>query len=387
MARGRSRKHAHVRTDTILMKQVLLLVLIIAGNQSFGQTSERLWETGKLTWDDFQGEPFFSSSNASELNYQLSYSTTKKKVNDTTLLVFQTKNSIKPNLSWVKAAYKTEALLRYNQVLFNILELHRRRLQKTLHRIENIYMAEEKFRTLYEACNYEIRRFQEETNLGTDIAALESWENRMEKELEATPYELIPAITDRRFGYGFNVGFGSGTFTRTLADHFTPTFNVVYGFDIAFKNTILFLNATLAGNKVTSTFTEDELIWPADIKTRVAILDISLGQTILDNAKHKLTPFMGFGILEFSAASGGEDFEDHRIVDYGLIYGVNYNFKFRKAIRLTPPPFFGNFREKAEHNIRARIYATSGNFNELKGMSINLTLGYALFGKLITIEG
>lgn len=364
----------------------LLLFLIITFHHSFSQTTERHWEEGELTWNDFQGEAFLSSPHTSELNTQFGYSTAKKKLNDTTLYTFETRNYITPEISWVKEEYKSEELLRYNQVLFNIMELHRRRLQRTLHRIDNLYMAEEKYRTIFSAANYEVKRFQNDTDFGTDLSALEYWDNRIRKELNATPYEVVPELKDRKFGYGINAGFGSGIFTSNLGEHFTPTFNFIFGFEFAYKNTLLFLNGTLAGNRVKREFIENELAWSEDFKTHVAIIDVSLGQMILDNAKHKLTPFAGFGILEFTAANSAEEFDIYRMVNYGLIYGVNYDFKFRKTVRLTPPPAFGTFREKFESSIRVKLYVTSGRFEDMKGASINLAAGYALFGRVIDIE-
>jgi len=329
-----------------------------------------------------------SSPNASELNYQLSYSTTKTKLpGNTTVFAFSTRNYMNPNISWVKDSHRSEKLLRYNQALFDILELNRRRLQSTLHRIDNLYAAEETFRIQYEACMYEVKRFREETASGTDRSALDYWERRLDRELEATPLGLVPEIADKMFGYGLNAGFGSGLLTGTIADHFTPTFNFVFGFDLAFRRTILYLNGTLAGNRVKKNYLQDGLLWPANLKTNVAVIDVSIGQTVVDNSKHKLTPFAGLGILEFTAANReGEQFQDHRIVNYGLIYGLNYDFTFKNSIRLTPSPFGGSMRERVEQNIRVRLYATSGKFENMKGNSINLTVGYALFGRMIAIK-
>ncbi|MEP0365448.1 MAG: hypothetical protein ABJN36_08205 [Cyclobacteriaceae bacterium] len=369
------------------MKTTFLVFSLFLTLQCLGQSNERLWEEGPLNWDDFSGEPFTSSPNASELNYQLSYSTTKKRIGDTTLHAFETKNYINPNISWVKGSNKSGQLLRYNQVIFNILELHRRKLQSQLHRIDNMYLAEEKFRTQYQNCNYEIKQFQSDTKLGTDESSLDYWDKRIAEELKDNPFELIPDITDKNFGYGLNAGFGTGILTGTISDFFTPTFNFMFGFDIAYKNTILFLNGTLAGDRVKRDYTEDGRLWPKDLKTNVAVIDVSIGQTLIDNSNHKLTPFAGLGILEFTAATKeGEAFEDHRIVNYGLIYGLNYDFKFRHGIRLTPSPYGATFRERAEQNIRVRLYLTSAEYENMKGTSINLTVGYALFGRIIGIN-
>jgi hypothetical protein len=340
------------------MKKILCLFLSLLCFEAIGQSVERLWEEGELSWDDFKGEPFEESPNSSELNYNLSYITTKKKVGDTTLFMFETRNYMNPGISWVKESDKSEQLLKYNQVLFDILEVHRRKLQSTLHRLDNIYRAEDKFRTEFEYCNQELRRFRKETKQGADLAVLDYWEKRISTELGDNPFELIPEYDEGWFGYGMNAGFGAGLLTESIGEHFTPTFDFTYGFDFAIKNTVLNLNAVLAGNRVKLDYREDDRLWPKDLKTNVAIIDLSIGQTIFNNAKHKITPFAGFGIMEFSVAEKeGEEYQDQRIVNYGVIYGLYYDLKFKKSIRITPSPFGGRYREAVDQSIRVKLFA------------------------------
>ncbi|MEL7148458.1 MAG: hypothetical protein AAFO69_18940, partial [Bacteroidota bacterium] len=263
----------------------------------------------------------------------------------------------------------------------------RRNLQRELHRIPSLDMAEEKFRTQYANCRYDVRKFQEDTNRGANLDALHDWDKKITQALEDHPLEVIPEILNRNFGYGINIGMGSGIFTKTISDFFTPTFNFIFGFDIAYKNTVLFVNGTLAANRVRSAYFQDGRMWPKDLKTNVAVIDLSVGKALLDNAKHKITPFIGFGILEFSAAIGeGEAFENHRMVDTGLIYGLNYDFKIKKVIRLTPSLFGNNSGEKIAQNIRLRLYVIPAEFDNMTGTSINLTVGYGVFGRKVRIR-
>ena len=311
----------------------------------------------------------------------------KKRVNDTTLRIFRTENYINQNLLWVKDSDKSDQLLKYNQVLFNILEIHRRRLQNELHRVNSVNMARETLRTHNQNSNYEIKQFQNDTKLGTDQSALEFWDQLTSRELHEYPFELVPQIVDRNFGYGLNTGFGRGVLTGSISDYFTPKINFMYGFDVAYKNTNLFLNGTLSRYRVKRDYTEDGMLWPENLKTNVAILDVSIGQTLIDNPNHKITPFVGFGLLEITASRGkGELYEDHRITNYGLIYGLNYDYKFRKGIRLTPSHYGITFRERVEQNIRVKLYVTPAVFENMRGASINLTIGYSLFGRAIRVH-
>ncbi len=368
------------------MRIAAVFFLSFVINNAFGQINERLWEAGKLTWKDFEGEAFLSSRSSSELHYQLGYSTVRKKIKDTVIYRFQTRNYINTRISWIKPSDKTEEMLRYNQVLFDIIELSRRDLQREINRIDNIYLAEEKLRAITEICSYEVKKFQEATLLGSDHETVTYWQKLIEKQLSDKPLESMPKIVDRKFGYGMNIGMGSGRFTKTLSDHFSNSFNFIFGFDLAYNKAILFLNGTLAGNRVRTEFMDNGIVWQKNMKTNVAIIDVSLGQTLLDNSRHKLTPFFGLGILEFSVPSSVQNYEAYRIVDHQMIYGINYDLKWRKTIRLTPAPYFGNFKERAEQNIRLRIYTTSGKFSQFQGSSVNLTIGYSIFGRKIGIQ-
>jgi hypothetical protein len=134
-------------------------------------------------------------------------------------------------------------------------------------------------------------------------------------------------------------------------------------------------------------YREDDRLWSKDLKTNVAIIDLSIGQTIFNNSKHKITPFAGFGIMEFSVAEKeGEEYQDQRIVNYGVIYGLYYDLKFKKSIRITPSPFGGRSRDVIDQSIRVKLFATPGEFENMRGQSVNLIVAYAFFGRFIKIR-
>ena len=137
----------------------------------------------------------------------------------------------------------------------------------------------------------------------------------------------------------------------------------------------------MALNNVSSGFKDNGRTWPEDLKTNVAIINVSLGQNIKNNGKHRITPFVGLGILGFTASTDIDQFEDYRLVDYGVIYGINYDFNFRKTTKLIP--FFGGIRKNKEQSIRTRLYILSSQFEKFKGTSINLMIRYSFFSHVI----
>jgi hypothetical protein len=361
-----------------------LIILLLIQTKIYTQSIQRDWEQGKLDWNDFQGNPLRSSDKSSEFVYQISFITKKIKLQDTVLLTFVTKNEMNPKYSWVKVEDQSLRLLRYNQALFDILELNRRSLQSGLLSLGSLNEANSLLQRVIANSRDDFNRIQTDTEFGKNEEAISFWEEELKTRLADFPLIRIPEFEESNFGYGLQVGLGSGTFTNSLSDHFNPTFNFLFGFDIALKNTVLYLNGTLGFNKIRKEFEEGGRVWPKDLKTGVAVIDLSLGQSIINNGKHKLTPFVGLGILEFTAIKDEDQFQDFRLVDYGIIYGVNYDFKFRKNIKLVPG--FAGVREKIEQNIRFRLYVLPSQFDTFKGTSVNLSFSYSFFGRLIKIK-
>ncbi len=368
------------------MKRLLLLLWVLPGLTCWGQSTERHWEAGPLTWEDFGGEPFRASAYASELDYEISYEVSRKRFRDTTVVVLSTKNYMLPQFSWVKPAQQSDQLLRYNQVIFDIVEQHRRNLQRDLHRIDHARQAEGRLRAHHEDCQREIELFQRETQSGADPLALADWERQTAQALAAHPFERFPEIEDRNFGCAFSVGLGAGAFTSDLSDHLTPTFNYLYGLDLSYKNTVLFLDVTLARNRVRRAFVQDNLLWPEDLPTLVAVADLRIGQVLVNSRKHKLTPFAGLSILELSANDRtGDTFADHLVLRYGVTYGLQYDFKVWKMLHLIPA-FGVRINERAEHLLRVRMYAVPARFDQMRGTFVNLSVGYTLSGRLVRVR-
>ncbi len=341
----------------------------------------RQWEDGPLTWNDFQGEPLSMGSLTSELSYQLSYVNTRSQVRDTTVMGFKTRNSINRKSSWVGQNYRTGDVLRYNQILFDILELHRRFLQYELNRIENVVVAEEKLRTQYDLCNVAITQFRQESEMGLNVAALDYWEKLIKGRLEANPLEILPDVEMRDFGFNMHGGMGAGVLTSSLHDDFSNPILFGYGFDLMYKKSVFALNAVLGSNKTNHEVIGKDFTWPGDLSTTIAMLDLSAGYTIYEKGSHRLVPNAGLGIFEFSVAGNDEQYKKQTEVKFGLSYGLTYDFKFKHMLNLIPSPFLSRSKEFSDHAIRVRLDVRPGSLNTSSGTSVSFTVGYALLGR------
>ncbi len=347
------------------------------------QEYQKNWSDGELTWQDFLEKE--TNQGISELKYFLGYNTGKQRYGDTVVLRNTAKCYMDKNLSWINPTYKTEQYLKYNQVIFDIVELHRRRLQYELDRVNSLVEIEGKFNHIYTSCNNEIDKFNQESHSGQDLNTINFWEQKTSGELEFSSDNKIPEFENRNFGYALHAGFGSGFFTGSLGEYFAPTFNFIFGFDIAYKKTIFYLNATLAGDKVKKDYVSEKS-WNDGQHANVAIIDVSCGYALMDNERFKISPFAGLGITEFTGENKDDKENGFRIVDYNIIFGINTDYKIRTRLKLVPNPFFG-VKEKVETSIRARLYVTRANYYEdLQGYSINLTIGLCGFGNMINLK-
>ena len=369
----------------IIMKTKLLTGLIILFTifNLSGQDNRKYWDEGKLTWDDFN-EKDYSIEKVSELKYFIGYNTGKEKLKDTTLIRLKTFCYIDKNLSWVNKKYKNAQTLQYNQVIFDIAELYKRKLQYELDRINSVNEAEIRFNKVFSDFNNTVNQFQEETDWGRNTEKIDKWNSFIKQELLDYKKTSIPPFIKRDFGYGAHLGLGSSIFSGSLGEHFGQSFNLIFGFDLAYKKSLLYISGTLGGNKVNKDYFSDKN-WHQGQHTNLAIIDLSYAYAIVDNSKLKLAPFAGLGITELTRKNN-ENENDLRIVDSNVIFGLNTDFKIGKRINLLPSSFTG-LKEIVETSIRVRLYVAKANFfDDLNGYSINLSIGLSGFGNLIKLK-
>ena len=216
----------------------LLLTVFFVTPQLSGQYQERDWEKGSLMWNDFKGVPLNNVEIDSKINYQLVFTTITKKFGDTLIHFFNTKNFMVPEISWVKKDSKSNLLLKYNQVIFDIVELQRREMISELHRIQNFYQAETVFLIRNELTKQKIDQFQTESEKGTKQDVVNRWSEDVLYELDKNPYELLPEISDAKLGFGFYFGFGTRTFNGRYKNFFTTAYGFNFGMELFIKKCI-----------------------------------------------------------------------------------------------------------------------------------------------------
>jgi len=253
-----SMKKENVQNATVIMKRTFIIILIglVPISGIIAQNYKKEWADGKLTWEDFTERK--GGLNASELKYFLGYSSEKQVFKDTVVWRYVAFAYMDKSLSWVNPEYKTEENLRYNQLIFDIVEVHRRMLQMELDRVNSVFEIERRFQNIYSSCSDDIERFKSELDDEDNLNTIIFWEQQISTQLDRYKEIPIPKFENRSFGYAFHAGLGSGGFTGSIGKHFNPTVNFIFGFDVAYKKSIFYLNATLGGGKVKKDYIFDE---------------------------------------------------------------------------------------------------------------------------------
>ena len=348
------------------------------------QDQRKDWTDGKLTWDDFSERiSLFDRQQVSELRYFLGYNTERQRFGDTVVLRHIAYAYVDRHLSWIIPVHKTEQNLRYNQVIFDIVEIHRRRLQIELDRVKSAFEIGGKFQNILHSLTRETELFQKESEYGNNLNAIVFWEQRVASELYRFRETPIPEFENRNFGLGFYLGLGTNSFTGSLGTHFSSTFNCNFGYDIAYQKHTFHIGVAFGGGTVRKDYTS-KYNWQKGQGVVTATAIFSYGYAFVDNNKLKITPFVGIGVTEFSRWSQSGILD--RLMSENVVLGVNADHKLRTWIKITPDPLWG-LRQKGEISIRARLFIARTDFApNLNGYSINLSLSFGGFGNFIRLK-
>jgi hypothetical protein len=357
---------------------IFLISFLFALSPNFAQEEIKTWKDGPLTWEDFQEKN--SVENIYVFSYQFEYDTLKEKINDTVVNRFSTKAYMVKNESFIHPDFKTESKLRHLQVIFNILEIHRRKLQYRLDNLKNYVDLSSAYNETRFDCEKEIKAFTQLSNKGERLDVIQKWEIETTEKLKTLPEYKLPVIENKGFGYGLHGGFGTSTFSGGLEEYFNPSFNIGFGFEVGYNRHLLFINGILGFTRIKQDYM-GEGKWLEGNRANLAVIDLSYGYSVYENSTLKITPFAGLGITEFTTEHENEVQEDYRFVDYNLAYGLQTDFKIRRKLNLIPNPAL-NVKEYVESSIKVRLFMTQAKFNEdISGNTINLGIEYSVFGR------
>ena len=173
------------------MKHIILVFLLISIAVQAQTTPSKdviLWNKDKqLVWEDFKSEPIDGIGIIGEAYCMIIGKYDKPNINANT--IFNIEAIFDRNKSWILKEHKTEQTLMFFQVMFNLYELHARKLRSDL--VENEkdsnpkFAFQQKYDQTLANLSAEFNEFRRETKLGTDLKNTLGWKLKVDKQLLA----------------------------------------------------------------------------------------------------------------------------------------------------------------------------------------------------------
>ncbi|MCD4695712.1 MAG: hypothetical protein K8S16_05665 [Bacteroidales bacterium] len=370
--------------NRFLLATLLFLFAVIISYSQEPETNRKTWQDGKLTWDDFRGKPYYNLSQESGFEYIFGYINEKHKQNDTIILRLKAYAWFLMDESWVLPSAKSDIHLQYNQVIFNMVEVQRRKFQNAMINAKSNIEADELFHIYLKKLNQGIEDFEYESSAGNKYYIIQRKQEEIKRELSSLKEKLTPDFKRGNFGYGFFAGFGWSFFSGTLGEHFRSAPNFSFGFDFAYKKAFFFLDGSLGGSKVIKDY-EDKNYWEKGVRSGLAIINLGLGYSVHDGHRLKIVPYAAYSVFELSNNQAPEEERSDFVLvdDLNLSFGINLDYKLRQKFRLLPG-FGMDTRDYTETNVRFRVSVVPVNiYPDLKGYSINFMIGMDVFGNQI----
>ncbi|MGB1042719.1 MAG: hypothetical protein ACPGU6_04940 [Tenacibaculum sp.] len=363
------------------MKKIIAIILLFVGISIQAQDHRKYWKEGKLTWNDFKA--LSNKNHTSYLYYNLLYKTDKQTINNTIYKGVFADAYINKNLSYVKDDFKDNFYLDYNQVIFNILEINKRKFQQQIFNIKSIFELNGLLINANDHLNNEVSFFQKESNNGISVDIVKRWLAKTYNELEESSDYFIPNYKKSNWTYGMYGGIDFGIQGGDFKDIFNNTLSFGFGFEFSYKKTFLLLNMSLTNSKLNNDLIDNDFLLNKGKRSSIAHLNLSLGYPVYENEKIKVLPFIGYGFTEFSEV--GKEKSKQTTLAGTSVLGLNIDFKNKKRVNLTPN--FFNIKEEGNSFIRTRVFLSNSNFNpNLKGYSINIGIAYGFEAKSLSVK-
>lgn len=356
---------------------VLVLLGLVFTSWIFAQERQRQWSEGPLQWNEFKEE--LSAQKNESLAFYLGFKHNREKRADSVFVRLNTYAYLDVDQAVVRPIDKMGPNLMYHQVIFDMAEYYRRTMQMRIDQTESIFEAKAVFEELYEDFESDAKNFIKQTNSGEKLGELSKWRKLVTDTLKATPSVKYPTFYKRDFGIGIYGGLGTSIQTGNLSKQYSIPLMLGFGFDIGFRDMLLYLNGSLGFNRSLS----DDLTGQNRFKqgsVEVAIIDVSVGYAVVDVNKWKLAPFLGVGVTEYTQSTDSELDEYSPLSSFNIVFGLFTDYKVRKRVKIVPV----NAKEITDSSIRLRLFATPVRLDsDLTGMTINLGIAYCGFARMI----
>ncbi len=365
------------------MKNILVFsfyLLVTLATVVSAQESRRGREKGPLTWNDFIPMNESIGAEHSYLEYILDVERRRDMVNGKEMQTRTAVLYVDRKMSWVDTHYRTPQELRYNQVAFNIAELHRRRLQLVIDTGGAVNMN-----YYTRLLSYEVDSFCHYTYYGADTAAVAWWEWEIRRQMDSiTPIMVeqhqkanaIEKITPQ-YHLIFNLGGGAKFFAGDMHKLFAPSGGMYSDFECGLWRHMFSMGMYIGGGRCRPDSIEavnniNKLYHTDDIST--LDLSINYGIAALDGRKWTVTPFVGYGLQAFL-------YEEDGTSSNGPTEGcwrVGVDVKYHMGV---DDEYIGSELTRFQCSAHGKVFVSRDRFKSIvgspTGITINAQVGFS----------
>lgn len=377
---------------------LILLPLLALCFTVSAQDIQRTWNQGPLTWDDFT---LLSTGGAehSLLQYELGFAPVHDTIDGIQSHYYLATACMIPGSSWVSADHRTPELLRYHQVVFDMLEVERRTLQRALNTADDPKAFNNMLRAADDRLNTRIAGFRSRTQDGSDTTDLAAFEQQVRHQLSLLPATYQPLYNPHPFGFCAYFSLGASCPFGTMGQDFTPGFTIGYGFDFTWNRHLFNIEVSMGdldARKQLDLLNPDPSLQPLNnfVKGQAysfANYNIGYGFLLLDNLYMQLAPVAVLSIRELRTLRIQTD----RFSYTRLEPAVGLTFRYHFWQQNSFPHYsalFGNKRisERDRISLHSKVMLSYSSFPRIEGSPAGLYLtaqvGIAFGGRYHNVD-
>ncbi len=360
-----------------------IIILVITFNNFcqnkyyLNKENKKFWSEDVLSWDDFSENSHIGIF--SELKYYMGYRPIRQRLHDTTFQFTEVYLYMDRKLSWVHPLLKNKQTLRYHQITFDILELFRRKVQYEFLKTSFVYY-DAVFKDQITVCENYINEFRNDAQMGIDTLQLSIWEEKIHKELQNYPSNLLSMIKENPNKFGVYIGFGRSSTTNNLNKYLGDGAAFTMMVDYSYKK--LLLNASLITNsyRLHQLLIGSKLNYPPRTGANINLYSLNIGYSIYEGKKVRIYPYIGASHIAFATRIARLNRSNYTLSQVGIVGGIFIDIKWIKQISFLQKNYY-----YASPNMSGSYFALVTRLsisssapiqfsNELKGSVINFNI-------------
>lgn len=388
-----------------MKRLIFLLILVPMLASATGNT--RYWNEGPLSWSDFTGNPVMKTTPTyfkgrlmvkSEITQE-----EKSRFNIETSVSTYAFAEMDKSQSYADSAYRSDRMLRYHQLQFDLLELMRRRLQADLNTGMTGIEADKRVAYYQNLYDEYIADIAQRTVNGSNDNRLQEEEYFVRKQLDEFLLPAVPEVKPGKFSYGWYIGTGAFIPTGDIADAFGYSWLFNIGLTAGYDR--LFLKADISYGQPRLDNIRNELFgreneWAVNRYANQLSGVVAIGYRVLDTKHFAITINVGGGWTNYAwdvadyihnpdpeEAMNPEteyvinsEIRRNTIHNFNYMAGLDFDWNFHTAVS-DKPFFLSGRREQYTSSLRLSPYFMHQKYSKLtpgrRGFQVGIMLSYS----------